>query len=158
MYTSHFDKHKGTHVNYTQRKMMYFPTNYPYKLRRVARRTKKHKMYYTNSKNKQMICKQLVKDPRLITLIDHFFAVSAKIKQTEYQKKEMDMILIKSKYMEEYAQVFCLKQIRNHYVTYENKSYVLTKELNNMLELVKELDFKFYKSFTAEALDPIHES
>ena len=29
---------------------------------------------------------------------------------------------------------------------------------NNMLELVKELDFTFYKSFTAEALDTIYES
>ena len=53
-----------------------------------------------------------------------FFAVSEKIKQTEYQKKEMGMILIKSKSMEEYAQVFCLKQIRAHYDRYENKSYM----------------------------------
>jgi len=105
-----------------------------------------------------MICKQLVKDPRLITLIDHFFKVSEKIKQMEYQKKEMDMILIKSKFMEEYAQVFCLKQVQAHCDMYENKSYVLTKELNNIVEVIKELDFNFYKSFTAEALDPIHES
>ena len=150
--------HQNVKYVYKIKMMMCFPKDYPYKLRRVARRTKKHKMYYTNSQNKRMICKQLVKDPRLITLIDHFFAVSEKIKQTEYQKKEMDTILIKSKSMEEYAQVFCLKQVRAHYDRYENKSYVLTKELNNMLELVKELDFTFYKSFTAKALDTIYES
>ena len=136
---------------------MWFPREYPYKLRRVARKINKSKIYYSNSKNQRMICKQLVHDPRVIALINHFFAVSEHIKQTEIQKKEMQMILDKAKVNKEYANVFCLGQIRIHYTRYENKTYVLAKERLKMLHLIKNLNFKFFKLFTAEALSPIQE-
>ena len=136
---------------------MWFPKEYPYKLRRVARKIKKPKIFYSNSKNQRMVCKQLVKDPRVIALINHFFTLSEHIKQTDFHKKEMQMILDKAKVIKEYANVFCLGQIRIHYTRYENKVYVLAKERLKMLDLIKYLNFKFFKLFTAEALSPIQE-
>ena len=133
---------------------MLFPNEYPYKLRRVARRTKGQKTYYTNSTSKQMVCKQLVKDPRLITLIDHFFAVSEKLKELEHNQKEMKLVLDKPA---KYANIFCLTQIQVHFTRFENKAAVLSKERRKMLLLIKQINFCFFKLFTAEALSTIKE-
>lgn len=132
---------------------MLFPKEYPYKLRRVARKITRHKTYYTNCKNKKMVCKQVVKDPRLIALIDHFFEVTAKIKQTKRHQEEMQMILDKA----EDASVFCLAQIQINVTRFENKAYVLSKERRKMLRLIKKINFCFFKLFTAEALGTIEE-
>lgn len=100
-----------------------------------------------------MVCKQVVKDPRLIALIDHFFEVTAKIKQTKRHQEEMQMILDKA----EDASVFCLAQIQINVTRFENKAYVLSKERRKMLRLIKKINFCFFKLFTAEALGTIEE-
>ena len=137
--------------------MLRFPRDYPYKLRRLARRKKGSQTFYVNQNNQQMLLKRVVKDPRLIILVEHYFAVTQSIKKTDHERKEMLEILQKSKHLKEYEQVFCLTQIRAHYERFQNKIYILTKESKKMLELMKEIDFKFYKYFTAEALYPISE-
>lgn len=137
--------------------MMRFPREYPYKLRRLARRRKGIQIFYVNKKSQQMFLKKVVKDPRLIILVEHYFKVKQKIEKTDHEKAEMLEILQKSKILREYEEVFCLTQIRAHYTCLENKLYILRKESNKMLELIKEIDFNFYKSFTAEALYPIAE-
>ena len=137
--------------------MMRFPREYPYKLRRLARRKKGIQTFHVNQKGQQMLLKKVVKDPRLIILVEHYFNIRQKIKKTDHEKAEMLEILQKSKILKEYEQVFCLTQIRAHHTCLENKLYVLTKESKKMLELMKEIDFNFYKSFTAEALYPIAE-
>ncbi len=101
-----------------------------------------------------MVCKQVVKDPRLIALIDHFFEVTANIKQTKRQQEEMQMIMDKA----ELASVFCLSQIQVNFARFENKAYVLCKERRKMLQLIKQINFCFFKLFTAEALSTIKEN
>ena len=73
-----------------------------------------------------MVCKQVVKDPRLITLIDHFFGGDCEYKkQTKRQQEEMQMIMDKA----ELASVFCLAQIQVNFTQeFENKVYVLELE------------------------------
>ena len=133
---------------------MLFPKEYPYKLRRVARKIKKYKTYYTNFKNKQMVCKQNVNDPRLIALVDHYVDVTGKMKEVEHKKKEMQKILDKAKH----TSVFCLTQIKINHTRYDNKAYVLSKERRKMLGLIKQINFCFFKVFTAEALSTIKEN
>lgn len=133
---------------------MLFPNEYPYKLRSVARRTKGQKTYYTNSTGKQMVCKQLVKDSRLIVLLDHYFAVTAKIKQTRHQEKEMQKILDESA---EYADVFCLTQVQVNVTRFKNKVFILSKEQRKVLALIRQINFCFFKLFTAEALCTVQE-
>ena len=144
------------HTTNAERKhKMLFPKEYPYKLRRVARKIKKYKTYYTNCKSKKMVCKQVVKDPRLIALIDYFYEVTANIKQTKQQQEEMQMILDNAA---EYTNVFCLTQIKINHTRYDNKAYVLSKERRKMLLLIKQINFCFFKLFTAEALGTIEEN
>ena len=92
------------HVN----TMLRFPRDYPYKLRRLARRKKGSHTFYVNQNNQQMLLKRVVKDPRLIILVEHYFAVTQSIKKTDHERKEMLEILQKSKHLKEYEQVFCL--------------------------------------------------
>jgi len=126
-----------------------FPYNYPYKLRRVCKH-KQTKRFYINSYGKQMIRSQLVEDVRLVVLIDHFFKISQKLKETTIRKIYIQQLILNEN-IDSYGANVTFNKL-------DNMHFYLIKEKKQILNLIRALNFTFYKRFTSSVLKTIREN